>query len=159
MRHCWIRRRRNEWCRSSLTACVASNIAATTRPASPWPELRRPAGPPCRRQAGILEEVRRLKPHDGTYGIGHTRWATHGRPTGRKRSSPPRLHRQDRSRSQRHRGELPRLKKKLIDAGHTFKSETDTEVIAHLVEKNLLLPHRSTRCRWKKGCSQDGAIS
>jgi len=84
-----------------------------------------------------LEEVIRLKPLDGTYGIGHTRWATHGRPT--EENAHP--HRDCTGKIVVvHNGIIENylsLKKKLIDEGHKFRTETDTEVIAHLVEKNL----------------------
>jgi glucosamine--fructose-6-phosphate aminotransferase (isomerizing) len=82
-----------------------------------------------------LEEVIRLKPLDGTYGIGHTRWATHGRPT--EENAHP--HRDCTGKIVVvHNGIIENyvtLKKKLIEEGHTFTTETDTEVIAHLVEK------------------------
>jgi glucosamine--fructose-6-phosphate aminotransferase (isomerizing) len=82
-----------------------------------------------------LEEVIRLKPLDGTYGIGHTRWATHGRPT--EENAHP--HRDCTGKLVVvHNGIIENyvtLKKKLIDEGHKFTTETDTEVIAHLVEK------------------------
>jgi glucosamine--fructose-6-phosphate aminotransferase (isomerizing) len=82
-----------------------------------------------------LEEVIRLKPLDGTYGIGHTRWATHGRPT--EENAHP--HRDCTGKIVVvHNGIIENyvtLKKKLIEEGHTFSTETDTEVIAHLVEK------------------------
>jgi glucosamine--fructose-6-phosphate aminotransferase (isomerizing) len=84
-----------------------------------------------------LEEVLRLKPLDGTYGIGHTRWATHGRPT--EENAHP--HRDCTGRIVVvHNGIIENyvtLKKQLIAEGHTFTTETDTEVIAHLVEKYL----------------------
>ena len=84
-----------------------------------------------------LEEAIRLKPLDGTYGIGHTRWATHGRPT--EENAHP--HRDCTGKIVVvHNGIVENympLKKKLREEGHTFTTETDTEVIAHLVEKNL----------------------
>jgi glucosamine--fructose-6-phosphate aminotransferase (isomerizing) len=84
-----------------------------------------------------LEETIRLKPMDGTYGIGHTRWATHGRPT--EENAHP--HRDCSGKIVVvHNGIIENyvpLKKKLIAEGHKFVTETDTEVIAHLVEKIL----------------------
>jgi glucosamine--fructose-6-phosphate aminotransferase (isomerizing) len=85
-----------------------------------------------------LEEVIRLKPLDGTYGIGHTRWATHGRPT--EENAHP--HRDCSGRVVVvHNGIIENyvaLKRKLTEEGHRFTTETDTEVIAHLVEKYFL---------------------
>src|SRR5246127_1894133 len=85
-----------------------------------------------------LEEVIRNKPLDGTYGIGHTRWATHGRPT-EENAHPHR----DCSGGivVVHNGIVENylsLKKKLIEEGHKFTTETDTEIIAHLIEKYYL---------------------
>jgi len=84
-----------------------------------------------------LEEAIRLKPLDGTYGIGHTRWATHGRPT--EENAHP--HRDCTGKIVVvHNGIVENylaLKKKLIEEGHKFTTETDTEVIAHLVERYL----------------------
>jgi glucosamine--fructose-6-phosphate aminotransferase (isomerizing) len=84
-----------------------------------------------------LEEAIRLKPLDGTYGIGHTRWATHGRPT--EENAHP--HRDCTGKIVVvHNGIVENylsLKKKLIEEGHKFTTETDTEVIAHLIEKHL----------------------
>jgi glucosamine--fructose-6-phosphate aminotransferase (isomerizing) len=98
------------------------------------------AGLQVRRAEGKLrnlEEAIRLKPLDGTYGIGHTRWATHGRPT--EENAHP--HRDCTGKIVVvHNGIVEnymQLKKKLREEGHTFTTETDTEVIAHLVEKNL----------------------
>jgi glutamine---fructose-6-phosphate transaminase (isomerizing) len=84
-----------------------------------------------------LEEAIRLKPLDGTYGIGHTRWATHGRPT--EENAHP--HRDCSGRVVVvHNGIIENflpLKRKLQSEDHTFVTETDTEVIAHLIEKYL----------------------
>src|SRR5579871_2195725 len=82
-----------------------------------------------------LEEAIRLKPLEGTYGIGHTRWATHGRPT--EENAHP--HRDCTGKIVVvHNGIVENylsLKKKLTEEGHKFTTETDTEIIAHLVEK------------------------
>jgi glucosamine--fructose-6-phosphate aminotransferase (isomerizing) len=84
-----------------------------------------------------LEEAIKLKPLDGSYGIGHTRWATHGRPT--EENAHP--HRDCSGKIVVvHNGIVENylsLKKKLIEEGHKFVTETDTEVIAHLIERYL----------------------
>jgi glucosamine--fructose-6-phosphate aminotransferase (isomerizing) len=82
-----------------------------------------------------LEEVLRESPIEGSYGIGHTRWATHGRPT--EENAHP--HRDCSGQYVvAHNGIIENyleLKEKLQREGHTFATETDTEVVAHLVEK------------------------
>ena len=87
-----------------------------------------------------LEEVIRLNPVDGTYGIGHTRWATHGAPT--EENAHP--HRDCHGTVVVvHNGIIENymeLKQELVDEGHIFTTETDTEVIAHLIEKYLDRP-------------------
>jgi glucosamine--fructose-6-phosphate aminotransferase (isomerizing) len=84
-----------------------------------------------------LEETIRLKPLDGTYGIGHTRWATHGRPT--EENAHP--HRDCTGRVVVvHNGIIEnylQLKDRLRASDHLFVTETDTEVIAHLIEEHL----------------------
>lgn len=95
-------------------------------------EVRRASG-----KLRNLEEVIRNKPLSGLYGIGHTRWATHGRPT--EENAHP--HRDCKGEIVVvHNGIVENylsLRKQLTAEGHSFKTETDTEVIAHLVEKHL----------------------
>ena len=84
-----------------------------------------------------LEEAIRLSPLDGTYGIGHTRWATHGRPT--EENAHP--HRDCTGRVVVvHNGIIEnylQLKERLRKSDHHFVTETDTEIIAHLIEEHL----------------------
>ncbi len=95
-------------------------------------EVRRASG-----KLRNLEEAIRLKPLAGSYGIGHTRWATHGRPT--EENAHP--HRDCKGEIVVvHNGIVENylaLRKQLTAEGHTFKTETDTEVVAHLIEKYL----------------------
>src|SRR5215472_1163374 len=83
-----------------------------------------------------LEEALRESPIEGSYGIGHTRWATHGRPT--EENAHP--HRDCTGKYVVvHNGIIENyleLKERLQREGHKFATETDTEVVAHLVEKN-----------------------
>jgi len=84
-----------------------------------------------------LEEVLRHKPVDGTYGVGHTRWATHGRPT--EENAHP--HRDCTGRVVVvHNGIIENyldLKDDLRKKDHNFVTETDTEIVAHLIEEHL----------------------
>jgi len=71
----------------------------------------------------------------GNIGIGHTRWATHGEPS--KENAHPHMDCEGNT-AVIHNGIIENytiLKKALIKNGHTFKSETDTEIIAHLIEE------------------------
>src|SRR3984957_1521104 len=82
-----------------------------------------------------LEDALRVSPVDGPYGIGHTRWATHGRPS-EENAHPHRDCTGDIVVV--HNGIIENylpLKQQLQIEGHKFVTETDTEVIAHLVEK------------------------
>jgi glucosamine--fructose-6-phosphate aminotransferase (isomerizing) len=111
---------------------------AVGSPSSPTLEVRRAPG-----KLVNLEEVLREHPLDGTYGIGHTRWATHGRPT--EENAHP--HRDCTGRIVVvHNGIVENyleLKRELTALGHKFVTETDTEVIAHLIEQVLNDAERS----------------
>ncbi len=95
-------------------------------------ELRRAPG-----KLRNLEEVIRERPLSGTYGVGHTRWATHGRPT--EENAHP--HRDCTGRIVVvHNGIVENylaLKHELSLEGHKFVTETDTEIIAHLIEQEI----------------------
>ncbi len=93
-------------------------------------QLRRSAGKLAR-----LEDVIKDHPIEGLYGIGHTRWATHGRPT--EENAHPHVDCTGRI-VVVHNGIIENyleLKKELQAEGHTFVTETDTEIVAHLVER------------------------
>ncbi len=98
------------------------------------------AGLEIRRASGKLVNLERAlsqAPVEGTYGVGHTRWATHGQPT--ERNAHP--HTDCRRRiAVAHNGIIENyaaLKERLRAAGHVFTSDTDTEVVAHLIESKL----------------------
>ncbi len=101
-----------------------------------------------RRAAGrlkTLEGILRERPVAGSLGIGHTRWATHGRP------SDENAHPHTDCRGNLvvvHNGILENyleIKDRLRSEGHTFRSETDTEVLAHLIEHHLTTTGRLER--------------
>src|SRR6187397_719781 len=95
-------------------------------------DLRRSAG-----KLSKLEDVIRLSPITGEYGVGHTRWATHGRPT--EENAHP--HRDCTGKIVVvHNGIIENyldLKQELQRQGHIFVTETDTEIVAHLVEREM----------------------
>ena len=95
-------------------------------------EVRRAAG-----RMKILEGILRERPVAGRIGIGHTRWATHGRPS--DENAHPHTDCAG-SLVVVHNGIMENyleIKERLLAEGHTFRSETDTEVLAHLIEHHL----------------------
>jgi glucosamine--fructose-6-phosphate aminotransferase (isomerizing) len=95
-------------------------------------DLRRSAG-----KLSNLEQVIGSDPIAGDYGVGHTRWATHGRPT--EENAHP--HRDCSGKIVVvHNGIIENyldLKRELQSQGHLFVTETDTEIVAHLVEREM----------------------
>ena len=93
-------------------------------------EIRR-----CKGKLAVLEDELKERPVSGSTGIGHTRWATHGKPT--EQNAHP--HRVGKVAVVHNRiiENYAVLKKQLIAAGRKFSSETDTEVIAHLIDQGL----------------------
>ncbi len=93
-----------------------------------------------RKQVGkiqILKEILKKEPLEGQLGIAHTRWATHGEP------STENAHPLTDCKSEVavvHNGIIENyteIKKELLREGHIFRTQTDTEVIVHLIEKHL----------------------
>src|SRR6266581_2071236 len=93
-----------------------------------------------RKKMGRIQELSALirqQPVQGTTGIGHTRWATHGPPS--DENAHPHLD-QSGTIALVHNGVIEnhqQLKEKLLARGHSFLSQTDTEVLAHLIGLNL----------------------
>ena len=91
----------------------------------------------CSGKLKNLEDLLTKQPLTGQFGLGHTRWATHGRPT--EENAHP--HRDCKGRIVvAHNGIIENylsLKRMLTDEGHKFTTETDTEIIAHLIEKHF----------------------
>ncbi|MFL5652762.1 MAG: glutamine--fructose-6-phosphate transaminase (isomerizing) [Ktedonobacteraceae bacterium] len=95
-------------------------------------ELRRRAG----KLANLVDSVDNgSRPKQGTLGIGHTRWATHGRPNDTNAHPHPDC---TGVLTVVHNGIVENyveLRQELMHEGHTFRSETDTEVLSHLIER------------------------
>jgi glucosamine--fructose-6-phosphate aminotransferase (isomerizing) len=103
-----------------------------------------------RKKKGSIDDglavLLREHPASGSLGIGHTRWATHGPPS--DENSHPHLDQSGKIAAV-HNGVIEncdRLKQKLLAQGHTFRSATDTEVLAHLIGRH-----------YQAAASQDGA--
>ena len=95
-------------------------------------QLRRSAG-----KLDNLEKILNAEPPDGTTGFGHTRWATHGKPS--ETNAHPHVDCKRRA-VVIHNGIVENyleLKRDLRERGHEFRSETDTEVIVHLIEDEI----------------------
>lgn len=120
------------------------------------------AGSKAEGKLGRLAERLVTEPLHGTTGLGHTRWATHGRPS--DANAHPH-HDCSGKFAVIHNGIIENyssLRERLIAGGHTFASETDTEVLAHLIEENdtgdFVLAVRTT-LRQVRGAFALGVIS
>ena len=128
---------RRKSCRCSSTGCGGSEYrgydsAGVAVVRNGAVDLRRSAG-----KLSNLEDVIDADPISGDYGVGHTRWATHGRPT--EENAHP--HRDCTGKIVVvHNGIIENyldLKHELQQQGHKFVTETDTEIVAHLVEREM----------------------
>ncbi len=91
----------------------------------------------CSGKISDLEKLLKKTRHKAKIGIGHTRWATHGRPS--KENSHPHLDCKGKI-TVIHNGIIENyleIRRKLSKEGHVFRSTTDTEVVSHLIEKYL----------------------
>lgn len=93
-----------------------------------------------RKEAGRIADINKdgwFDEMEGSFGVGHTRWATHGPPVAK--NSHPHLDCKEKV-AVVHNGILEnfqQLRKELKERGHTFKSDTDTEVFPHLISEYL----------------------
>ena len=120
--------------RSCWRACAGSNTVVTT---APGVAVVNGGALHIQKKQGKIEEglakLLQRSPLAGSLGIGHTRWATHGPPS--DENSHPHLDQSGRI-AVVHNGVIENfeaLKRRFQQAGHTFKSSTDTEVLAHLI--------------------------
>jgi glucosamine--fructose-6-phosphate aminotransferase (isomerizing) len=122
-------------------------------------EVRRAAG-----RIKMLEGILRERPVQGSLGIGHTRWATHGRPSDDNAHPHTDC---DSTLVVVHNGILENyleIKDRLLAEGHQFRSETDTEVLAHLIEHHVKATGRLDRavkaaCAEVRGSYAIGVVS
>ena len=106
------------------------------------------------KQVGKVKELKKLIPQDlvSTAGIAHTRWATHGKPN--KANSHPQI--SNNTVAVVHNGIIENfmeIKTELIELGYNFESDTDTEVIAHLIHHNIKT-EKSVLTAINKSCKQ-----
>ena len=109
---------------------------------------------------GRVEELQRnFPPSNVRTGIGHTRWATHGEPS--KVNAHPHLDCTG-GIAVVHNGVIAnfeKLKKRLLSEGHTFASETDTEVIPHLIEEHMESGASLDEALWRTTKELDGCYA
>ena len=165
------KQRRTETCAESSATSDTSPSSAHPRGAAParisrlrLGRRRRGAQRCARRSAAarassatsnrrIADQAARRRVRPRPYALGDARAADR-----RERPPAPRLQRPHRGGAQRHHRELPRAQARAGGEGHKFESETDTEVVAHLVERSGRTTGSRTPCcaRWRAcaGCSR-----